>query len=137
MILDRKVGKLIKASANEFSNQAQWSQNPFGWFPVHPTSKVVRLLGPLSIIKELDNDLWCTLVLLPRSSSEVLMRCDFYTKEGRVTPLKTIEKWKWMLNQEWMSKAKLETEEDSMGSQNFAYQCGGKCNRPISCWGRR
>jgi nitrite reductase/ring-hydroxylating ferredoxin subunit len=116
-----------KTIANEFSDQAQWSQSPFGWFSALRKSKIVRLLGPLTIIKELDDDLWCTMVLLPRSSSEVIVRCDLYAKEGHVAPVKTLEKWKWMLKQELMTITRSGAEEkSSTSSKYFAYQCGGR-----------
>lgn len=95
---------------------------------------MVRLLGPLSIIKELDDDLWCTMVLLPRSSTEVQVRADLYAKEGHVASAKASEKWKWMLNQELLNKLRSDVDEkSSKGSNYFAYQCGGKSrlNKPF------
>ncbi|OAP54419.1 hypothetical protein AYL99_11520 [Fonsecaea erecta] len=115
-----------KDIANEFSNQAQWAQHPFKWLSALRKSKVVRLLGPLSIIKELDNDLWCTMVLLPRSSSEVVVQCDFYVKEGRTAPAKVVEKSKWMLEQELVNLSRPEDARGSPRSSYFAYQCGGR-----------
>ncbi|KIW31524.1 uncharacterized protein PV07_03168 [Cladophialophora immunda] len=115
-----------KDIANEFSNQAQWGQNPFEWLSAFRKSKVVRLLGPLSIIKELDNDLWCTLVLLPRSSSEVVVRFDFYVKEGHAAPAKVVEKSKWMLEQELLNLSRPDETKSATRSSYFAYQCGGR-----------
>lgn len=117
--------------ANEFLNQAQWSQSSSGWFSASHKAKIVELLGPMSIIKELDQDLWCTMVLFPRSSSEIIVRVDLYTEAGHMMPLKAIERWKWMLKQEVLSWSKAEEEADNaQSSKYFAYQCGGKCDIP-------
>ncbi|KAH0843133.1 hypothetical protein AYO21_03424 [Fonsecaea monophora] len=117
-----------KDIANEFSNQAQWAQSPFEWLSAirKSKSKVVRLLGPLSIIKELDDDLWCTMVLLPRSSSEVVVRCDFYLKQGHTAPAKVLEKSKWMLEQELLHLSSPDENKSATRSPYFAYQCGGR-----------
>ncbi|KAJ9609878.1 hypothetical protein H2200_006207 [Cladophialophora chaetospira] len=116
-----------KDIANEFLNQAQWSQTSFGWFSRSRKTKVVELLGPVSLIKELDDDMWCTMVILPRSSSQVIVRGDLYGKEGHVAPVKTVEKWKWMLKQEVVSLSKSDAREtDSKASKYFAYRCGGR-----------
>lgn len=110
--------------ANEFSSQSQWSQNPFGWFSGSRRQKKAQLLGPLSMIKELNENLWCTMTLLPRSLSEVVVRCDIYAKEGRGPPAPTVGRWKWMLEKELNSLSK--PDEVKSGRSYFAYQCGGE-----------
>lgn len=112
-------------SANEFSSQSQWSQTPFGWFSNRRNQKMVRLLGPLSMIKELDEDLWCTMTLLPSSASESVTRVDIYAKEGHSVSSATVEKWKWMLEKEIASMSKPDSEPASARG-SFAYECGGK-----------
>ncbi|KAL6251416.1 hypothetical protein RBB50_001625 [Rhinocladiella similis] len=114
-----------KDLANEFSSQAQWSQNPFGWFSGFRRPKMARLLGPLSLVKELDQDLWCTLTLLPHTSQEVVVRCDIYAKEGDAVPTNTVQKWKWLLERELTQLSKSDETPESTGSY-FAYQCGGR-----------
>ncbi|KIX04917.1 uncharacterized protein Z518_05788 [Rhinocladiella mackenziei CBS 650.93] len=114
-----------KDIANEFSSQSQWSQNPFGWFSRLQRPTMVRLLGPLSIIKELRPDLWCTMTLLPRSCSEVMVRCDIYAKEGYTAPANTVDRWKWMLEKEVINLSKPVVSKTSTNSY-FAYQCGGR-----------
>jgi hypothetical protein len=53
-----------------------------------------------------------------------------YAKEGHVAPVKTLEKWKWMLKQELMTITRSGAEEkSSTSSKYFAYQCGGKSSR--------
>src|SRR5882757_8277664 len=115
----------LTVSANDFSSQTQWSSNPFGWFAALRKSKMARLLGPLSIIKELSEDLWCTMTLLPRSSSEVVVQCDIYAREGHHAPAATVERWKWMLERELINLSTPEAAKASTGSY-FAYQCGGE-----------
>lgn len=86
---------------------------------------MARLLGPLSLVKELDQDLWCTLTLLPHTSQEVVVRCDIYAKEGDAVPTNTVQKWKWLLERELTQLSKSDETPESTGSY-FAYQCGGK-----------
>ncbi|KIW13214.1 hypothetical protein PV08_08401 [Exophiala spinifera] len=126
-----------KQLANEFSSQAQWSQNPFGWFSGFRRPKMARLLGPLSLVKELDQDLWCTLTLLPHSSQEVVVRCDIYAKQGdQQTPTNNnnnnnnnaVQRWKWLLERELMQLSKSDQTQASppAAGSYFAYQCGGR-----------
>lgn len=67
------------------------------------------------------------MVLLPRTSSEVVVRCDIYAKEGYVAPSGTVEKWKWMLEKEIVS---LSQPVDDVATKSarafFSYQCGGE-----------
>ncbi|KAI1616310.1 iron-sulfur cluster-binding protein [Exophiala viscosa] len=114
-----------KGLANEFSNQSQWSQNPFGWFSGFRRPKMARLLGPMSMIKELNEDLWCTMTLLPRSQSEVIVRCDIYAKEGTNPSPQTFQRWKWLLEKELNVLSKPD-EAKASGRSYFAYQCGGR-----------
>ncbi|KAK5327605.1 hypothetical protein LTR93_002990 [Exophiala xenobiotica] len=114
-----------KDLANEFSSQAQSSQNPFGWFSGVRRPKMAYLLGPLSIVKELDPNLWCTMTLLPRSSSEVVVRCDLYAKEGYQVPTNAVERWKWMLEKELTQVPNSDDTRVARGSY-FAYKCGGR-----------
>ncbi|KAJ9639232.1 hypothetical protein H2204_003843 [Knufia peltigerae] len=116
-----------KHLANKFSSQSQWSQNPFGWFSGFRRPKMARLLGPLSLVKELDQDLWCTMTLLPHTFQEVVVRCDIYAKQGdHQIPTNTVQRWKWLLERELIELSKIdETTQESSGSY-FAYQCGGR-----------
>jgi hypothetical protein len=111
----------LTRSANAFANQAQWTEGGFGWFSATSKTKEVRLLGPSSLIKELDDDLWCTMVLLPQSISLATVRCDIFAKEDHSVAAKTVEKWKWMLQQELTGLSRQEA-----GTGDFAYQCGGE-----------
>lgn len=88
---------------------------------------MARLLGPLSLVKELDQDLWCTMTLLPHTFQEVVVRCDIYAKQGdHQIPTNTVQRWKWLLERELIELSKIdETTQESSGSY-FAYQCGGK-----------
>ncbi|KIV78832.1 hypothetical protein PV11_06442 [Exophiala sideris] len=114
-----------KSLANEFSSQSQWSQNPFGWFSGFRRPKMARLLGPMSMIKELNEDLWCTMTLLPRSQFEVIVRCDIYAREGRTPSAPTTQRWKWLLEKELNVLSKPD-EAKATGGSYFAYQCGGR-----------
>jgi len=78
------------------------------------------------MVKEMNDDLWYTVTLLPRSFSEVTVRCDLYGKEGHKISSSMIEKCKSRL------KAKVSVLTAPQGIKEnsrsyFAYQCGGKC----------
>jgi hypothetical protein len=110
--------------ANEFSSQCQWSQNPFGWLSRLRKQKMATLLGPLSMLKELNGGLWCTITLLPRSATEVLARCDIYAKEGHQIPAGAVQRQKWMLEKELLNLSKPDVAGEHTKTY-FAYQCGG------------
>ncbi|EXJ86090.1 hypothetical protein A1O1_06459 [Capronia coronata CBS 617.96] len=114
-----------KDIANDFSSQCQWSQNPFGWFPRLRKQKMATLLGPLSMVKELRAGLWCTMTLLPRSPTEVVVRCDLYARKGYQVPARVVEQQKWMLEKELLNLSKPDTSDKSSRTP-FAYQCGGR-----------
>jgi hypothetical protein len=89
-----------------------------------------RLLGPLSLTKELSPNLWCTMTLLPRSPSETTVRCDIYAslKQAGRPPLATVERCKWMLEKELINLSKpVGDQSKAVMRSNFAYKCGGKC----------
>jgi hypothetical protein len=65
------------------------------------------------------------MTLLPRSSSEVVVRCDLYAKEGYQVPTNAVERWKWMLEKELTQVPNSDDTRVARGSY-FAYKCGGK-----------
>lgn len=79
------------------------------------------------MVREMDDGLWCTMTLFPRSSSEVTVRCDLYQREGHQTPLNMIDVYKWKLEKEMSASARSRSDKlrESNGTY-FAYQCGGK-----------
>jgi hypothetical protein len=86
-------------------------------------SKAVRLLGPLSIAKDLDDDVWSTLTLFPTSNPESSVRIDLYSKPDQNVSQKAAEKWVWMLEQE--VKAMSLNDVSGSGITAFSYECGG------------
>ncbi|KAK5051410.1 hypothetical protein LTR84_003062 [Exophiala bonariae] len=114
-----------KDIANEFSKQAHSSQSKFPWLRGLRKIKQHELLGPLSTIKELSDGLWCTITLLPRSFSEVMIRCDLYGKEGHKIPEYAVEKCKNGLRTEMSTFASREVSND-MPRSYFSYKCGGR-----------
>ncbi|KAL2400148.1 hypothetical protein ABEF93_005805 [Exophiala dermatitidis] len=114
-----------KCIANEFSNQCQWTTTPCRWLPRFHKQKMAALLGPLSMIRELRQGLWCTMTLLPRSASEVVVRCDIYAREGHQEPSDVVEREKWLLEKEFLNLPRTDTR-DKASMTAFAYRCGGR-----------
>lgn len=65
------------------------------------------------------------MTLFPRTTTEVVVRCDIYAREGYHAPAAMVERWKWMLEKELTSLSTSNASDDSTRSY-FAYQCGGR-----------
>ncbi|KIV88954.1 hypothetical protein PV10_08579 [Exophiala mesophila] len=115
-----------KTIANGFSDQVHRSHTRFSWLSrLQKMPKQTRLLGPLSIVKEVNSDLWYTMIIVPISTAEVSIRCDLYSRQESKTSSGTAEKWEWMVKQEIMALTPSNGQEDSP-RQSFAYECGGR-----------
>lgn len=120
------MGALANWTASEFSTHAQPPQSALRWPKWLRKTKQDGLLGPLSMVKEMDGDFWYTVTLLPRSFSEVTVRCDLYGKEGHKISPAIIEKCKSGLK----AKVSVLTEPQRVKENSrsyFSYQCGGEC----------
>ena len=111
-------------SGNDLLNQAHSSRVPFGWIYPRKT-KAVRLLGPLSVAKDLDDDLWSTVTLLPVSPSVSVVRMDLYSKPGHKVDSNRVRSWRWMLEELIRSIVTTESRTDPT-HVGFSYECGGK-----------
>lgn len=122
----REVKRLMTdiVTANDFLSQAHWSRIRFGWV-LPRKSKAVRLLSPLSIAKDLDDQVWGTMTLLPTSASNSAVRIDVYSKPGHNVSLQVAAKWEWMLEQEVNVFGSIDERSD-LRSTSFSYECGGQ-----------
>jgi hypothetical protein len=121
----RECGLTLQAIP--ISDQARRSRTQSGWFAARK-QKSVRLLGPLSIAKELDEQLWCTLTLLPSTVTSSTVRIDVFAKAGKHVPKASLERWIWMLQEEVKSVAVMRVARQKVDSE-FAYECGGESER--------
>ena len=109
--------------AQEYSEAVQWNDSALGWLPRFQKPKHMSLLGPLTVLRELDNGFWSTMVILPLDTEKTDVWVDIYTREGTSAERKDLRRW----------KTALETESVDMLSGasggaaiDFAYECGGK-----------
>jgi hypothetical protein len=105
--------------ALDFSEQVKWSQSTFGWIPsFRKKQKLVRLLGPLALVKELGEKVWCTIKLQPVSATQTQVKCDIYDGEGFACQKVNIDALKQLVIKE------VEAVQAASPS-DFAYECGG------------
>jgi hypothetical protein len=65
------------------------------------------------------------MTLLPTAASESTVRIDLYSKPTHEASAKSIQKWKWMLEQEIISFRK-DGNKFMSKPVGFSYECGGK-----------
>jgi hypothetical protein len=117
---------MLTRVARDFSDQVQWSQSTFGWIPsFRKAPKCIRLLGPLSLVRELDEKLWCTMSVLPISATQTEVRCDFHG-EGVAVQKIALDKWRKAVASEIEAIQGSSADVALSSSPSFAYECGGK-----------
>jgi len=118
---------MLTRVAHDFSDQVQWSQPTFGWIPsFRKPPKCIRLLGPLSLVRELDEKLWCTMSVLPISATQTEVRCDFHGGEGVAVQKIALDKWRKAVASEIEAIQTSSADAALSSSSSFAYECGGK-----------
>lgn len=121
-VLSAREARLINI-AMELADQAQWAETPFDWVARWRKHKTVKLLGSLSLLKELEEDVWCTITLVPKSAAETEIKCDLYEQEGKVMPHRSLQKCKVQLAKEVNAMA---SDQKPSMLADFSYECGGK-----------
>ena len=80
-------------------------------------------MGPLTLLRELDNGLWATMVILPLEPDKTDVWVDVYTKEGMSSERKDLSRWKEVLEAESVAVLASERNDHAL---DFAYECGGE-----------
>ena len=95
-----------------------------GWLPTLRKPMRVQMLGPLAMLREVGDDVWCTVKVLPESSNKTKIRCDFYARAGHALRPGMADKYKLIIEKEIVAfqlqqSGKLETVK-------FSYEVGGR-----------
>jgi len=78
----------------------------------------------MTLLKELDDNIRCTMTLLPVSAHETEVRCDIYVDKDIEMAKNAAEKWKMATRKEIACiGADAMNGESSLSS--FTYECGG------------
>lgn len=104
-------------------HRVTWSQATFDWTHPWRKQKLSRQLGPLSILRELEQGVWCTLTALPIKASKTDVICDVFGTDSTIQSGCTVRKWKAPLEKEVATFSLSQHEQ----LQPFVYECGGEC----------
>ncbi|KAK5100506.1 hypothetical protein LTS08_005257 [Lithohypha guttulata] len=111
-----------KVIANDFKEQAKQAETHFDWAQPWRKQKVVRLLDPLSLLRELEEGLWCTISIIPKGPRATVVKFDILNRASTVVPVTLVSRWKARLEQEIQSAAAKSRGQ----SASFTYECGGR-----------
>lgn len=82
------------------------------------------MLGPLAMLREMGDDVWCTMKVLPESAYSTKIRCDFYARAGFVVKPKMAERYKWMIEKELIA---FQLQQSNVAETvDFSYEVGGR-----------
>ena len=82
------------------------------------------MLGPLAVLREMGDDIWCTMKVLPESAYSTKIRSDFYARAGRDVNSRIIHRYRLMIEKEIVA---LQLQQsDIVGTVEFSYEVGGR-----------
>jgi hypothetical protein len=84
------------------------------------------MLGPLATLREMGDDVWCTVKVLPETSSSTKVRCDFYARAGHAVRPGMTDKYKLMIEKEIVAFQLRESENPGAVVRDFSYEVGGR-----------
>lgn len=79
----------------------------------------------MSLAVEVDNSVWATITLLPRSVRESGIRIDLYAQNNRQLSKAAIDRLRWGLEEE-MTAVGEKGLADGYSRAGYSYECGGK-----------
>jgi len=112
----------LTRAAREFAQRVAWSQATFGWAHPWRKQKPTRQLGPLSILRELEQGAWCTMTVLPIKASKTDVVCDVFGIDITIDSGCIVQRWKARLEKEVATFSSIESKQ----LQPFIYECGGE-----------
>lgn len=82
------------------------------------------MLGPLAMLREMGDDVWCTIKVLPESAYSTKIRCDFYARAGFVVKPRMADRYKLMIEKEIIA---FQLQQSGVaGTVEFSYEVGGR-----------
>ena len=82
------------------------------------------MLGPLAMLREMGDDVWCTMKVLPESAYSTKVRCDFYARAGHDVSHRMIDRYRLTIEKEI---AALQIQQSGIvGTVDFSYEVGGR-----------
>ena len=82
------------------------------------------MLGPLAMLREMGDDIWCTMKVLPESAYSTKIRCDFYARAGHDVNPRMIDRYRLTIEKEIVA---LQLQQSGIvGTVEFAYEVGGR-----------
>lgn len=117
----------LTGAAHDFAEQVSWSQTTFGWAQPWRKQKLCWQLGPLSILRELEEGVWCISTVLPFEASKTDVRVDVFGTNSTLVSSHVIQKWKTRLEKEVASLSSTQPGQ----LRPFIYECGGKRSQPF------
>jgi hypothetical protein len=94
------------------------------WLPNFCQPKSVQMLGPLAMLREMGDDVWCTMKVLPESAYSTRIRSDFYARGGQDVNSGKIGRYRLMIEKEIFV---LQLQQSGViGTVEFSYEVGGR-----------
>lgn len=84
------------------------------------------MLGPLATLREMGDDVWCTMKVLPESASSTKVRCDFYARAGNAVRTGMADKYKLMIEKEIVAFQLQQSGSPTAAARDFSYEVGGR-----------
>ena len=82
------------------------------------------MLGPLAMLREMGDDVWCTMKVSPESSCKTKVRCDFYARAGHTVRPSMADKYKLIIEEEILAH-QLQYHGKTKDVR-FTYEVGGR-----------
>lgn len=82
------------------------------------------MLGPLAVLREMGDDVWCTMKVLPESANSTKIRYDFYARAGYAAKPRMTERYKLIIEKELIA---FQLQQSGVaGTVDFSYEVGGR-----------
>jgi hypothetical protein len=94
------------------------------WLAKLRKPKIVQMLGPLAMLREMGDDVWCTIKVLPESAQSTKIRCDFYARAGFAVKPRMADRYRLTIEKELIA-FQLQ-QSDTAGMVEFSYEVGGR-----------